>query len=353
MQTAHVPVLLGEVLERLGAGGGGDFLDATFGAGGYSRAILDASPASRVLALDRDPAAIAAGRALVAAYGGRLTLIETEFSRMEEAAAAAGFAGFDGIVLDIGVSSMQLDQALRGFSFRNDGPLDMRMAQGGQCEGISAAQIVNAASEARLADIFYHYGEERFARVIARAIVAARKAAPFTTTRQLAEAIGRIVRMRPGEIHPATRSFQALRIAVNDELNELARALHAAERLLRPGGRLVVVSFHSLEDRIVKLFLAARSGRGGASRHAPLVSMAPPTFRLEGKFPATASETELRANPRARSAKLRAAIRLEGPAQGEDRMVLALAALPEASRNGPRSRKAAATGPSPGGRRGK
>jgi 16S rRNA (cytosine1402-N4)-methyltransferase len=313
------------VLEAIRADAGGLFLDGTFGAGGYSRAILDAHPENRVLALDRDPGAVSGGQALVAAYGGRLTLVETEFSAMEDAAAETGLGGFDGIVLDIGVSSMQLDEAIRGFSFRADGPLDMRMASSGE----SAADLVNEASEARLADIFYHYGEERLARVIARAIVADRKAEPFRTTRQLSDLIGRIIRTRPGDIHPATRAFQALRIAVNDELNELARALHAAERLLRPGGRLVVVSFHSLEDRIVKVFLAARSGRGGGSRHAPVIAQAVPTFRVEGKWPVMAGEAELAVNPRARSAKLRAAIRTEAPAQGDDPAVFALAALPD------------------------
>lgn len=330
----HVPVLPVEILEALKAREGGLFLDGTFGAGGYTRAILAANPENRVLALDRDPTAIAGGQALVAASGGRLTLVETEFSQMEAAAEETGLSGFDGIVLDIGVSSMQLDEAIRGFSFRNDGPLDMRMATSGE----SAADIVNKASESRLADIFYHYGEERLARVIARAIVTDRKAMPFRTTRQLSDLIGRIIRSRPGDIHPATRAFQALRIAVNDELNELARALHAAERLLKPGGRLVVVSFHSLEDRIVKVFLAARSGKGGGSRHAPVMASAVPTFRIEGKWPVVAGEAELAVNPRARSAKLRAAIRTEAPAQGDDAAVFALAALPEEAPRGGRGK---------------
>jgi 16S rRNA (cytosine1402-N4)-methyltransferase len=325
-KAPHIPVLLDEVLEALGVAGG-DFLDGTFGAGGYTRAILEADKANRVLALDRDPTAIAAGQAMVQAYGGRLALVETEFSNMEAAATGAGFGLFDGIVLDIGVSSMQLDQAIRGFSFRNDGPLDMRMA--GDAGDESAADIVNSASETRIADILYHYGEERLSRVIARAIVADRQEMPFTTTRQLSEMIGRIIRTKPGDIHPATRSFQALRIAVNDELGELARALHAAERLLKPGGRLAVVSFHSLEDRIVKVFFAARAGKVGGSRHAPVIAQQVATFRVEGKWPVTAGEAELHVNPRARSAKLRAAIRTEAPAQAPETSVFELAALPE------------------------
>lgn len=345
-KAPHIPVLLNEVLEALGASGG-DFLDGTFGAGGYTRAILDADKANRVLALDRDPTAIAAGQALVQAYGGRLTLAETEFSAMEDAARAAGFGLFDGIVLDIGVSSMQLDQAIRGFSFRNDGPLDMRMAG----EGESAADLVNTESETRLADIFYHYGEERLSRVIARAIVADRQETPFTTTRQLSDMIGRIIRTKPGDIHPATRSFQALRIAVNDELGELARALHAAERLLKPGGRLAVVSFHSLEDRIVKVFFAARAGKGGGSRHAPVMASAVATFRVEGKWPATAGEAELQTNPRARSAKLRMAIRTEAPAQAPDASVFELAALPDSPpRKGVGKNTGKSTGKKPAGK---
>ncbi len=227
----HVPVLLAEVLAALKPAAGETYLDGTFGAGGYTRGILGAADC-RVIALDRDPNAIRDGQAMVAEFGGRLTLVETPFSEMEDAVASVGVAQLDGIVLDIGVSSMQLDQAERGFSFRFAGPLDMRMAQDGE----SAADLVNTRSEAELADIFYHYGEERMARVIARAIVHDRKEKPFVTTKDLADLIGRIVRSKPGEIHPATRSFQALRIAVNDELNELASALHAAERLLKPAG---------------------------------------------------------------------------------------------------------------------
>ena len=321
----HVPVLLAEVLAALAPKAGEIFLDGTFGAGGYTRAILGSAPDIRVIALDRDPNAIHDGQQMVTEFAGRLTLVETEFAEMEAAMTAAGEGLLDGIVLDIGVSSMQLDQAERGFSFRHEGPLDMRMAG----EGESAADLVNGCSEAELADIFYYYGEERLSRLIARAIVQDRKEKPFLTTRDLADLIGRIVRTKPGDIHPATRSFQALRIAVNDELNELARALHAAERLLKPGGRLVIVSFHSLEDRIVKVFLAARSGKTGGSRHAPMQGITTPTFRIEGKWPVVAGDAERDTNPRARSAKLRAAIRTDAPAQPAEAEVLALARLPE------------------------
>lgn len=326
----HIPVMLREVLAALEPGSGQLFLDATFGAGGYSRALLDAAPGIRVLALDRDPNAIAAGGAMAEAHLGRLILAQTPFSQMRDAATEAGFDRFDGIVMDIGVSSMQLDLASRGFSFRQDGPLDMRMSQSGP----SAADLVNSLSEAALADILFHYGEERLSRPIARAIVADRDANPFTSTRQLADLIGRIVRHKPGEIHPATRSFQGLRIAVNDELGELAKALHAAEALLKPGGRLVIVSFHSLEDRIAKVFLAGRAGRGGASRHAPIAQEAAPSFRITGKWPRIASEEERAANPRARSAKLRAALRNASPPMPRDEAVFALASLPDRGKTG-------------------
>ncbi|HRJ70350.1 MAG TPA: 16S rRNA (cytosine(1402)-N(4))-methyltransferase RsmH, partial [Beijerinckiaceae bacterium] len=277
----HIPVLRREALDALGLKPGGRYVDGTFGAGGYSRAILDAFPDTRVLAIDRDPNAVRDGQELVASYGGRLTLVQGRFGDLDAIVEESGFGAPDGVVLDIGVSSMQLDEAIRGFSFRNDGPLDMRMEQ----EGTSAADIVNAADEVELANILYHFGEERLSRPIARALVGVRKTHPFETTRQLAEAVARVVRSKPGEIHPATRTFQALRIAVNDELGELVRALHAAERALPPGGRLAVVSFHSLEDRIVKVFLAARSGRGGGSRHAPIAVTGAPTFRIDGKWP--------------------------------------------------------------------
>jgi 16S rRNA (cytosine1402-N4)-methyltransferase len=325
----HIPVLRAEVLEALAPHPGGLYLDATFGAGGYSAAIL-ATPDTKVLALDRDPRAIAGGFDLVEAAAGRLTLAEAQFSELDQVAKDQGIAAFDGIVFDIGVSSMQLDEAGRGFSFRNDGPLDMRMSGRGE----SAADLVNQADEAVLADIFYHFGEERAARRIAKAILAARTEAPITTTAELASLISRVVPVRPGAIHPATRSFQALRIAVNDELGELVKGLSAAEHLLKPGGRLAVVSFHSLEDRIVKQFFAARSGRGEAkSRPLPGEPKKPaPSFTLIGKQPVEASATETMANPRARSAKLRFAERTAAPALSLDAALVALAHLPQQSR---------------------
>jgi 16S rRNA (cytosine1402-N4)-methyltransferase len=324
-EPAHVPVLLEEVLAALAPERGGAFVDGTFGAGGYTAAILAASPDTRVLAIDRDPEAIQAGAALVQRAAGRLVLREGRFGGLDELAAEAGFEAVDGVVLDIGVSSMQLDRAERGFSFRHDAPLDMRMEQ----RGPSAADLVNGASEAELADVFFHYGEERRARQVARAIVARRRAAPIETTAALAEIVAGQVRAEPGGIHPATRTFQGLRIAVNDELGELVRALHAAERLLAPGGRLAVVTFHSLEDRIVKQFLALRSGRAPAgSRHLPSAARPAPTFALLGRQPVAPGEAEVRRNPRARSAKLRAAERTHEPAQPPLDALAALAALP-------------------------
>lgn len=324
----HIPVLRVEALGALHLAPGGRYLDGTFGAGGYTRAMLEAFPDIEVLALDRDPTAIAAAAGMLTEFKGRLTLVEAQFSDLERVAAETGFAPLCGIVLDIGVSSMQIDEAERGFSFRHDGPLDMRMG----AHGPSATDIVNDATEERLADIFYHYGEERLARPVARAIVAARKDARIETTRQLAEVVAKVVYAKPHEIHPATRTFQGLRIAVNDELGELVQALHGAERVLRPGGYLAVVTFHSLEDRIVKQFFAARAGRGGGSRHAPLQVTAPPTFRLEGKWPVVPGDAECRENPRARSAKLRAAQRTEHAAQPLDAGIAGLAALPEIKR---------------------
>nr|WP_237476648.1 16S rRNA (cytosine(1402)-N(4))-methyltransferase RsmH [Lichenibacterium sp. 6Y81] len=310
----HRPVLREEALDALLLRDGGTYLDGTFGAGGYTRAML-AHPGTRVVALDRDPTAIAGGAGL-AASEPRLTLVEARFATLGAVADELGLDRLDGVVLDIGVSSMQFDQADRGFSFRFDGPLDMRM--GG--DGPSAADIVNGADEGDLADILYRYGEERASRRIARAICFDRRTAPFTSTKQLADMIGRVMPGRPGDIHPATRSFQALRIAVNDELGELHDALEAAERVLAPGGRLAVVTFHSLEDRIVKRFLQGRAGRGdGGSRHMP-AGAAPPaaTFALPGRQPVAPGEAEIAANPRARSAKLRVGARTEAPARAPD-----------------------------------
>ncbi|MCL5777837.1 16S rRNA (cytosine(1402)-N(4))-methyltransferase RsmH [Limibaculum sp. FT325] len=305
MSPPHVPVLLGPVLEALAPVAGGVFLDGTFGAGGYTRALLDAG-ARRVIAIDRDPTAIRAGQRLMAETGGRLTLVEGTFGALDAIAAAEGVSGLDGVVLDIGVSSMQLDQAARGFSYLRDGPLDMRMGD----EGPTAADIVNRAPEGQIADILYGFGEERASRRIARAIVAARAEAPIERTARLAGIVaGCLPRPKPGQPHAATRSFQALRIAVNDELGELVRALAAAERALVPGGRLAVVTFHSLEDRIVKRYLAAASGRTGqGSRHAPARELAPPRFERPAKA-VEPDAAELAANPRARSARLRAARR--------------------------------------------
>lgn len=322
----HVPVLLAEVMAGLDVRPGGLYLDGTFGAGGYTGAIL-AVPGTRVLALDRDPAAIAGGSELVEASGGRLTLARARFAELDKIAGGAGFSGFSGVTFDIGVSSMQIDEAGRGFSFRHDGPLDMRMDSSGRC----AADIVNVAEEETLADIFFHFGEERQSRRLARAIVADRKASPFTTTRQLADLCGRVIPHKPTDIHPATRAFQALRIAVNDELTQLVDGLVAAERVLAPGGRLAVVSFHSLEDRIVKQFLATRSGRGQAgSRLLPGEPAAPAaTFELVGRQPVVAGEAETAANPRSRSAKLRVATRTAAPPRGADARLTELATLPD------------------------
>jgi 16S rRNA (cytosine1402-N4)-methyltransferase len=298
----HVPVMLAEVLAALSPAGGRSYIDGTFGGGGYTRAILQAADC-RVLGIDRDPDAIARGQELVAAFAGRLTLVQGEFSRMEELA-GTGAGSSDGVVLDLGVSSFQFDEAARGFSFREDGPLDMRMSR----SGISAADVVNGTDAQSLTRIIARYGEERNARRIARAIVAAR---PITGTAQLA----RIVCDAQGPaalrfaVHPATRTFQALRIHVNDELGELERGLDAALHILKASGRLVVVSFHSLEDRIVKRFLAQRSRHAPrASRHAPETRQAAPLFEV---LPArTPTGAEVAANPRARSARLRAGVKL-------------------------------------------
>ena len=310
----HIPVLGAPALDFLKVRDGGVYIDATFGAGGYARAIL-ARADCKVIGIDRDREAIALGAGLVEQAQGRLTLIEDRFSNLDTAARDCGVEAVDGVVLDLGVSSMQLDTPGRGFSFRLDGPLDMRMgAQGLGGSGASAADVVAKASERDLANIIFLLGEERHSRAVARAIVKARALAPIATTAALADIVGRVVRSRASDIHPATRTFQALRIFVNDELGELAAALGAAERILKPNGRLVAVSFHSLEDRMVKSFLVARAEKRSGSRHAPERQQSDPTFRLLTKRPVVADADEVARNPRARSAKLRAAERSDAPA---------------------------------------
>jgi len=300
----HVPVLIDEVLAGLAVRDGETYVDGTFGAGGYTRAILDAG-AGRVIALDRDPDAIAEGRALEQESDGRLILVSERFSRMAEALDARGVGAVDGVTLDIGVSSMQIDRADRGFSFQADGPLDMRMER----EGESAADFVNNADESLIADVLHEYGEEPRARRVARAIVAAR---PITRTGELADVVRRALGYRAHDKKdPATRTFQAIRIHVNREIEELEEGLAAAEQVLKPGGRLAVVSFHSLEDRIVKRFLRERSGATpSGSRHRPDAGAAgpAPSFEAVGK-PVRPGEAELARNPRSRSATLRVARR--------------------------------------------
>jgi 16S rRNA (cytosine1402-N4)-methyltransferase len=311
--AAHVPVLGSEALEFLNVRDGALYIDATFGAGGYSRAILAAADC-RVIGIDRDQTAIAGGADLVEAAKGRLTLVEDRFSQLDRVAHECGAEQADGVVLDVGVSSMQLDRAERGFSFRLDGPLDMRMSR----QSPSAADVVALADERDLANIIFQLGEERHSRAVARAIVKARAEAPIVTTAALARLVGSVVRARPNDIHPATRTFQALRIFVNDELGELAGALSASERILKPDGRLVVVSFHSLEDRIVKSFLIARGEARAGSRHLPEIASPEATFHTLTKRPIVAGDEETARNPRARSAKLRAAERTVAKAQDTD-----------------------------------
>ncbi|BDW97166.1 ribosomal RNA small subunit methyltransferase H [Thalassospira tepidiphila] len=310
----HKPVLLREVLEALAPRDGEIMVDGTFGAGGYSRAILD-SANCELYGIDRDPTAVATGRKLEAEYDGRFHMVEGCFGDMAKLLPAAGAPHVDGIVLDIGVSSMQLDQADRGFSFREDGPLDMRMSMSGP----TAADFVNTAEEEDIANVVYRYGEERASRKVARKIIEMRAEEPFTTTSQLARAVRSVVRKSKDGIDPATRTFQALRIYVNDELGELERAMDAAETLLKPGGRLVVVTFHSLEDRQVKTFMKERSGDPNKmSRRLPgEPEVAVPTFTTITRKAVTGQKDEIRANPRARSAKLRAVARNDQPATSQ------------------------------------
>lgn len=307
----HIPVLAAEVVAALAPRDGAVYVDGTFGAGGYARRLLDAALCT-VWGIDRDPAAVARGADLAARFPGRLTVLRGRFGEMDRLLAGHGVAAVEGVALDIGVSSPQIDDPERGFSFRFDGPLDMRMGS----DGPTAADVVNTAAEADLADIVWRYGEERHSRRVARAIVARRKDQPITRTLELAEIVRAVVPKSKDGIDPATRTFQALRVHVNDELGELDRGLRAAERLLAPGGRLAVVSFHSLEDRAVKEFLRVRSGNAPApSRHLPAPVAGPaPTFRLIDRSGVTPSAEEARANPRARSARLRTAERTPAPA---------------------------------------
>ncbi|MGO8917434.1 MAG: 16S rRNA (cytosine(1402)-N(4))-methyltransferase RsmH [Stellaceae bacterium] len=307
-EALHTPVLLGETIAALAPRDEATYVDGTFGAGGYRRALL-AAARCRVIAIDRDPAAVARGGALAREHPGHFTVIEGRFGDMEALLAALGISAVAGIALDLGVSSPQLEDAGRGFSFRADGPLDMRMGR----DGATAADLVNTLSESALATLIYIYGEERFARRVARAIVAARREAPLTRTAELARIVRAVV-PASGTIDPATRTFQALRLEVNDELGELERALLAAERLLAPGGRLAIVSFHSLEDRKVKEFLRERSAAAPkGSRHRPALPERAPSFRLLTRKPVTPGAAEIERNPRARSARLRAAERTAAP----------------------------------------
>ncbi len=319
----HTPVMLAEVMAALAPRDGEVFIDGTFGAGGYSRALLDAADCT-VWAIDRDPEAVARGRELAERSGGRFTVLAGRYGDMIELLAQQGVISVDGIALDLGVSSTQIDDAGRGFSFHADGPLDMRMGMGEEITGPSAYDAVNSLSEADLADTIYKFGDERKSRRIAKAIVRARTRAPIEGTRELADIVRGAARGpgAPGRrgIDPATRTFQALRIYVNDELGELDRALSAAEDILKPGGRLAVVAFHSLEDRRVKSYLKTRCGPSARpSRHTPSLASrgtsrgAAPTFRLLNRRVVKPGAAEVKANPRSRSARMRAALRTEAP----------------------------------------
>ncbi len=319
-RAPHVPVLLEPLLAAV-APVSGLWLDGTFGAGGYARGLL-AAGAARVIGIDRDPLAHRMAAPMLAEFAGRLALAQDTFSNLAEHAPEP----LDGVVLDLGVSSMQLDLAERGFSFQKDGPLDMRMSG----DGASAEDLVNRASEGELADIIYHYGEDHAARRIARAIVAAR-ATPIGTTLRLAEVVASVLpRAKPGQSHPATRTFQALRIAVNAEFSELVEGLAGAEAALKPGGALAVVTFHSLEDRIVKRFLhLAAEGEGAGNRHTPGLAAQEPRFTLTPRRAIAPTEAEVARNPRARSAKLRVARRTHAAARRPDPGMLGVPLLPE------------------------
>jgi 16S rRNA (cytosine1402-N4)-methyltransferase len=317
--SPHIPVLLTPILEAV-APVQGRWLDGTFGAGGYTRALLDAGAAC-VYAIDRDPEVFERAKVWADDYGDRLVLIKGTFGQLDGLAEKHGAVPLDGVVLDIGVSSMQIDQAERGFSFMQDGPLDMRMSQ----DGMTAADVVNTADEAVLADILYLYGEERASRRIARRIVEARKTASFETTKQLCDVVeAALPRAKPGQVHPATRSFQALRIVVNDELGELVRALSAAEAVLGAGGILAVVTFHSLEDRIVKRFIQTRSEQARSNRYAPELAATMPQFEKISKKAIGPTAAEMEDNPRSRSAKLRLARRTSTPMGAIDAKALGL-----------------------------
>jgi 16S rRNA (cytosine1402-N4)-methyltransferase len=322
----HIPVMLSEVLAALEPKDGQVVIDGTFGAGGYSQALLEAADC-KIIAIDRDPEAFRLSGKLAERYPGRLMAVLGRYSEMDAIAASEGFTFVDGVTLDLGVSSMQLDEPARGFSFMQEGPLDMRMGEGGP----TAADIVNVLPEAELAAIIARLGEERRARAIAKAIVARRPEQPITTTAELADIVARVLgRKHDEKKHPATRTFQALRLYLNEELDELARGLSAAERLLRAGGRLAVVTFHSLEDRIAKRFLASRSAPPPrASRHLPEArsEIIAPSFRLLNRRPLEPSKAEIARNPRARSARLRAAERTEASAHPLDLAALGVPRL--------------------------
>ncbi|MDF1722672.1 MAG: 16S rRNA (cytosine(1402)-N(4))-methyltransferase RsmH [Minwuia sp.] len=310
-RDGHVPVMGQAVANGLKLASGLIYLDCTYGLGGYTRHWLNSCDC-KVIAIDRDPTAVAAARQDAEAYGGRLTVLEGCFGDMVALLGDAGFTAVDGIAMDLGVSSPQLDQAARGFSIQHDGPLDMRMGAG----DLTADEIVNNWPVERLADIFYRFGEERKSRQIARAIDRTRADRPIRSTGELAAIVARAAPSKPGRIHPATRVFQAIRIVVNDELGELRRGLIGSEQMLRPGGRLAVVSFHSLEDRMVKRFLGPRGGfTPGGSRHRPAVAETQePSFRLMSRGSIKADEAEIATNPRSRSARMRLAERLDAPA---------------------------------------